>query len=57
MTIFTILLVLLFVVGIPYLIYKAFIDNGGFISRFMEDQKAKQDDPIDQAQSKSVLPS
>lgn len=53
MTIFTILLVLLFVVGIPYLIYEAFIDDGGFVNRFMSDQKAKQDDPINQAQSPS----
>lgn len=46
MTIMTIFLVLLFLIGIPYLIYEAFIDNGGFVLNLFNGIKEKQDDPI-----------
>ena len=49
MTIFTIILVLLFVVGIPYLIYEAFIDDGGYITKLFSQIIGKDDRPIDKA--------
>lgn len=51
MTIFTIFLILIFCVGIPYLIYIAFIKKGGWIPNTFANIRDKQDDPLNNAQS------
>lgn len=51
MTIFTIFLVLIFCVGIPYLIYKAFVEKGGWIPNTFANIRDEQDKPLDDAQS------
>jgi hypothetical protein len=45
MTIFTIILVLVFVVGIPYLIYETFID--GWLDKLINDFTSEQDKPLE----------
>ena len=52
MTIFTIFLVLIFVIGIPFLIYKAFIDKGGWVPNTFNNIRDKQDRPIEEAQKR-----